>query len=132
MEMVFTLFFTVELLMRYCATRQTDTPFWPDPYVWFDFVAIMPFYLICLICVGNPFSDDCDLRSEWSINVLQAFKILRVFKISRVRARCRCLPSPLLTTLRRSLGLPAVPCQHFRGTKYVCRRLPPAALCAPE
>ena len=95
---MFTLFFTIELVMRYCASRQNDQPFLSDPYVWFDVIAIIPFYVIVLVCFGNPFSESCDLRSAWLINVLQATKILRIFKISRVR---------LLSRIPRSLWLRA-------------------------
>lgn len=90
LELVFTAFFTTELALRYLATRETDTPFWSDVYVWFDIIAIIPFYFMVLACFGNPFSASCDLGDNFFISVLQATRILRVFKISRVRPHRCC------------------------------------------
>ena len=110
MEMVFTLYFTLELVLRYLATRTTGKTFLADPYVWFDIVAILPFYVVVMVCVGNPFSDSCDLRDKFFINVLQGTKILRVFKISRVGCEMGCL--------RRSSV--AVPCKLLTGVCVLC------------
>lgn len=86
-ELIFTLFFTLEVVLRYRATRATQEAFWTDTYVWFDIIAIIPFYVVVMICISggnNPFTGECNTRASMIINALQALKILRIFKMSRV------------------------------------------------
>lgn len=55
--------------------------------MWFDIIAIIPFYVVVMICISggnNPFTGECNTRESMIINALQALKILRIFKMSRV------------------------------------------------
>lgn len=105
-EMVFTVFFTVELLARYVASRRSRSTFWSDPLIWVDIVSIVPFYTILLACRGDPFSQ-CSVRDAWYIRWLQAVKILRIFKISRHFSGTRVLVKAMRES-KRALGAPVV------------------------
>lgn len=89
LEALFTLLFTLEVIIRYFGSRQNSQSFWGDPLIWVDIVSIVPFVAVFILCEGNPMSDACTdewtgARSLWYIELLTAFKIVRIFKISRV------------------------------------------------
>lgn len=135
LEALFTLLFTLEVIIRYFGSRQNSQSFWGDPLIWVDIVSIVPFVAVFILCEGNPMSDACTdewtgARSLWYIELLTAFKIVRIFKISRVsHALSRWLAVRSLAGLhghRGSLLTPDQPgwlllfllfLQHFSGTE---------------
>lgn len=91
-EGVLTLLFTVELLLRYIASLGGRGSFFRDPMVWIDLVSIFPFYFLLGVCNGEPWGDHCNRNEGGSLlRALQAFKILRIFKLSRHFAGTRVL-----------------------------------------
>lgn len=113
LELFFTVTFTLELTFRYVAAVQTRAlrKFICDPLIWVDIVSIVPFYIMALWCAAegsSPFGEWCgEVRHHTSLRILQAMKILRVFKLFRHFAYTR----QIVQSFRRAytaLGPPMV------------------------
>jgi len=89
LELVFTGLFTLEIVLRFIAANRIGNgrSFWKGYIVWIDVVSVIPFYILTVWCATNgssPWGNECgDIRSRGVLRVLQAVKMLRVFKLVR-------------------------------------------------
>lgn len=106
LEAGFSFLFTVELILRIVAAAKVGATrgLLKDPLVWIDFLACLPFYLTLFACKFQPL-DGCDARQDWGMRVLQSFKILRVFKLSRHFKGTRVLMTAMMRS-GKALQLP--------------------------
>lgn len=109
LEASFSSIFTVEVILRGIAAKREGPIamrlYWRDYLVWIDIMSVVPFYLSLALCSFEPLGEQCDARSLWYIRVLQAIKVLRVFKLSRHLQGKRIL----IVAMRRSYRALQVP-----------------------
>ena len=67
-ELVFTVLFTVEVVMHYFGHLQNNSAFWTDPLIWVDLASIAPFVVVFIMCEARPWdTDHCNARNLWCV-----------------------------------------------------------------
>lgn len=122
-------FFTIEFVIRFFVAPNKKL-FIREVFNWFDFIAILPFYLgtptPSPCCVGArqgltlPHTPELLDPGNESVQWLRLARMLRIFKVSKVALYCDTLALTLVSSLLLTRCAPRCTLhQNFAGTKVL-------------